>query len=88
MEVKDCKTKVSMMEKQLNSLQAECVALKEKSREQDRYRRRWNLRIKGMPEKVSEDTRGEVICLLSKIAPHWEQKMEDIVDSASDQTKN
>ena len=51
MEVKDCKTKVSAMEKELNSLQAECEALKVKSREQDRYKRRWNLRIKGMREK-------------------------------------
>lgn len=80
-EMKDCKARVSVMEKELESLRAESVALKEKSREQDRYKRRWNLRIKGMQEKMNEDTRNEVIRLLSKIAPHWEQKMDDIVDT-------
>ncbi len=71
-ELKDCKIKVSVMEKELQRLRADNDALKEKSREHDRYKWRWNLRIKGMPEKMNEETRAEVIHLLSKIAPEWE----------------
>lgn len=44
--------------------------LKEKSQELDRYKRRWNLRIRGLKEKMNEDIRKEVIQLLSKIDPH------------------
>lgn len=81
MEVKDCKVKVSTMEKEVERLRKDYGALQEKSKELDRYKRRWNLRMKGLPEKMNENTRDEVIRLLSKVAPHWEQKMDDIVDT-------
>ena len=31
--------------------------------------------------KINEDTRGDVIQLLGKIAPHWVLQMDDIVDT-------
>lgn len=32
-------------------------------------------------ESKNQETRGDVIQLLSKIAPHWEKNMDDIVDT-------
>lgn len=44
--------------------------------ELDRYKRQWNLHIKGLPEKQNENIREVLISLLSKIAPGvtWEMK--------------
>ncbi|XP_044022606.1 uncharacterized protein LOC122861790 [Siniperca chuatsi] len=80
-EIRDCKGRVSVMEKNLERLCVENVELQEKCREHDRYKRRWNLRIKGMKETMKEDTRAKVINLLKKIAPQWAQNMEEIVDT-------
>ncbi len=64
------------MEKEVEHLRAANAEIKEKASEQDRYKRKWNLRIRWMKEKMNEDTRNDVIHLLVKIAPHWEKNME------------
>lgn len=80
-EVKDCKSKVSKLEEKVTKLEKENTALRERAGDQERYSRRWNLRIKGMKEKLNENTREEVILLLKKLAPRWAQKMDEIVDT-------
>lgn len=80
-ELKECKGKVSTLEKKVVALQKENADLKERTGEYERYSRRWNLRIKGIKETMNENTREEVITLLKKVAPHWAQKMEEIVDT-------
>lgn len=67
----------------MEHLRAVNAEIKEKASEQDRYKRRWNLRIRGMKEKMNEDTRKDDIQLLSKIAPQWEKNVEDIVDTVN-----
>lgn len=47
---------------------------------QERYKRRWCLRIKGKKERVNENVRAEVVEILCKIAPDLAAKMEDAVD--------
>ena len=42
-ETKGCKDKVSLLEKEVECLRTDYNALQEKSKEQDRYKRRWNL---------------------------------------------
>jgi len=81
--VKECKEKISTLENQVSVLRKEVDEITERSKEQDRYRRRWNLRIKGIKEKVTvdENIRQEVIRLLGEIAPEWSQKMEEYVDT-------
>ncbi|KAK6492305.1 hypothetical protein HHUSO_G4617, partial [Huso huso] len=79
-EVKECKQKVSTLEKQVSTLRTEVDELKERSREQDRYKRRWNLRVNGMREKMNENIREDVIQLLGRVAPEWSQKMDEYVD--------
>ena len=80
-EVKECKEKVAVLETKVSVLRKEVDELTERSREQDRYKRRWNLRIKGMREKMEENTRQDVIRLLGDIAPEWSQNMDDYVDT-------
>lgn len=48
--------------------------------EDERYKRRWCLRIKGFKEKSSERIREDVIQLLCKITPEFSSTMEEAVD--------
>lgn len=63
----------------MTTLQKEYSILKEKASDSERYSTQWNLRIKGMKEKMRENTKEEVINLLKQIAPDWASKLDDIV---------
>ncbi len=75
------KQKAAELELELSDLKKENKELSSRVGELDRYKRRWNLRIKGLPEKQNENTREEVITLLSKIAPGVPWEMEEAVDT-------
>ncbi|RXN26212.1 zinc finger 2-like protein [Labeo rohita] len=79
-EVKECKKRVKDLEIQNDNLRKENCDLKERIREQERYRMRWCLRIKGIEERKDEDIRSRVIQTLGKIPPDLESKMEEAVD--------
>lgn len=66
-EVNECKKRVKDFEVQNESLRKENGDLKEKIREQERYRIRWCLRIKGIEERKEEDVRSKVIQILIKL---------------------
>ncbi|KAG1956933.1 hypothetical protein F2P79_008389, partial [Pimephales promelas] len=80
-EIKEYKQKYAVLEKKTAVLEKSNEDLRLKTSELERYKRRWNLRIKGMKEHVDEDARKEVTDLLGTIAPHLAQKLEDVVDS-------
>ncbi|XP_046907205.1 uncharacterized protein si:ch211-196c10.15 [Hypomesus transpacificus] len=80
-EIKDCKAKINLFDKQLNSVTTSHADLINRTSELERYKRRWNLRIIGMKEVDGEDIRREVISLLAEIAPHLHHKLEEIVDT-------
>ncbi|GAA6073639.1 uncharacterized protein LOC107686071 [Tachysurus ichikawai] len=75
-EVNECKKRVKDLETQNEHLRKDNCDLKERVREQERYRMRWCLRIIGIEEKKDEDH----IQLLSKIAPEMNAKMDEAVD--------
>ncbi|ROL41603.1 hypothetical protein DPX16_22946 [Anabarilius grahami] len=79
-EVNECKKRVKDLETQNEHLRKDNCDLKERVREQERYRMRWCLRIKGIEEEKDEDIRSHVIQLLSKIAPEMNAKMDEAVD--------
>lgn len=81
-EVKDCKDKVIILEKQVSAIAAENEDLRQRVLESERYKRRWNLRIHGLKENEGENARERVINILSQITPQWSEKMGDVVDSA------
>lgn len=55
--------------------------LMERVLELERYKRRWNLRIRGLKEKDGEDIRVTVADLLVKISPSWSSSINQIMDS-------
>ncbi|KAK7895273.1 hypothetical protein WMY93_020598 [Mugilogobius chulae] len=80
-EVKDCKAKVNEMESQFSLIQKENAELKERVKEQDRYKMRWCLKFKGLPEKKDENIRMDTIQLFKQIIPDMDlQRLEDAVD--------
>lgn len=79
-EVKECKAKVRTMEKQNEQISKENTELKLRLREQERYRMRWCLRIKGMEEKMDEDIRTTFVQILGQIVPDMSAKLEDAID--------
>lgn len=79
-EVNECKKRVKDLELQNDDLRKENRDLKVRVRENERYRMRWCLRIKGIEEKKDEDIRSVVIQTLGKIAPDLEPKLEEAVD--------
>lgn len=80
-EIKDCKTKINLFEKQLTSVVTSHADLISRMSELEHYKRRWNLRVIGMKETAGDDIRREVVSLLAEIAPHLQHKLEDIVDT-------
>ena len=79
-ELKECKTKIKHLEKQLESLTKDNDDIKSRLLNQERHKRRWCLRIKGKKEKINENIRAEVVELLGRIAPDLKVKMDEAVD--------
>lgn len=46
-----------------------------------RYKRRWNLRLRGVPEEENEEVRMKVINICQNVAPGHEEKFLEVIDS-------
>ncbi|KAJ7983935.1 hypothetical protein DPEC_G00368940 [Dallia pectoralis] len=69
------------LESQSELLEKENRELKERVREQERYKMRWCLKLKGIKEKNEENIRTDIIHLFAKIAPDIDMRqLEDAVD--------
>lgn len=79
-DLKECKDKIKVMEKQIETLKEVNIDLKARMLEEERYKRRWCLRIKGLKENTTERIREDVIQLLSKITPEYAGSMTEAVD--------
>lgn len=79
-ELDECKKKINHLEKTVETLKKENEDMKSQVANNDRYKRRWSLRIKGKKENAGENLKAEVIQLLNKIAPDLAEKMDDAVD--------
>lgn len=77
-ETADCKKRINMLEKEKVHLVKENGELKSRVREQERYRMRWCLRMKGVKENKDEDLRRFVLQIFQKLAP--DLKLEEAVD--------
>lgn len=70
-EIKDCKTQLQTTEQEVSVIKKDNAMLMERVLELERYKRRWNLRIRGIKECEGENTREMVANLLIKISPAW-----------------
>ncbi|GAA6086392.1 uncharacterized protein LOC113068594 [Tachysurus ichikawai] len=73
-EVKIHAVKIVQLEKEIKELRVENVSLKESFDEMQRYSRRWNLKLQGIPERDGEDVRGVTIDVLKKMVPSIQNK--------------
>ncbi|XP_060762132.1 uncharacterized protein LOC132871716 [Neoarius graeffei] len=79
--IKEGQEKTKVLENAVRELQKENLELKEKTEELERYQRRWNLRLNGLPETEGENTRQEVAELIARMIPEWSHKMDIILDT-------
>ena len=79
--VRENKEEISKMKEEVVSLKKENVSLKQMCLEQARYKRRWDLRLMGLPEKEKENTRETVIGILTRVIPLSVEKLRDSVDT-------
>lgn len=69
-EIKDCKTQLQTTEREVSVIKKDNAMLMERVLELERYKRRWDLRIRGIKECEVENTREIVANLLIKISPY------------------
>lgn len=75
------KNEIIQLNAQVDRLTKENKELKERCREIERYGRRWNLKLIGLPEKENEDIREMVIGILTRVIPISVEKLRDKVDT-------
>lgn len=71
---------VDKLKKQVVTLQKENADLHESCLEHARYKRRWSLRLNGIPEREGENTQEEVIKILTKVVPLPTEHLQNMVD--------
>lgn len=79
-EVKRHDIKIVQLEKENMELRAENISLKENMDEMQRYSRRRNLNLQGVPERDGEDARSVTINILRKMIPSIQNKLDVVVD--------
>lgn len=75
------KKDISELQSQVVHLKKENAILKSACEEHARYKRRWNLRLIGLPEKDDENVRETVIGILTRIVPMSVERLRDTVDT-------
>lgn len=79
-EMKECRKEVQVLKEQCDQLHKDNSELKDRVREQEKYRMKWCLWVKGLEEKKDENIQVLVTEILRKVAPDLESKVEDAVD--------
>ncbi|KAL0148404.1 hypothetical protein M9458_056304 [Cirrhinus mrigala] len=75
------KKDTSELQSQVAHLKKENAILNSVCEERARYKRRWNLRLTGLPEKDDENVRETVIGILIRIFPVSVERLRDTVDT-------
>lgn len=79
-QVEDVKTDVESLKSKVCVLEKHNEDLRDKCSELDAYKRRWNLRVAGMPEKKGENVRKDIIDLLRQVSPEIAGQLAFSVD--------
>lgn len=80
-EIEECKSENVAVKNKMANLEKENAALRDKVLELARYKRRWNLKLRGLKENGDEDTRERVLRIITQIVPHWSEKISFVIDS-------
>lgn len=68
-QVKCLNEKSDEMQKKIGKLEKENVELRDRCNDLDAYKRRWNLRVAGIPENSGENVKRIIIDLFSQVSP-------------------
>ncbi|KAK7135913.1 hypothetical protein R3I94_014549 [Phoxinus phoxinus] len=81
-EMKDIKCKAERTEKRVDDdAENRINDLENKVTELARYKRRWNLRLYGLPESQGENVRQRVLDVCTSVLPAYADKVSDLTDS-------
>ncbi|XP_016326785.1 uncharacterized protein LOC107676675 [Sinocyclocheilus anshuiensis] len=81
-DVNEVKTKVSQVESSLLKESNRIGVLESRITELERYSRRWNLKLHGVPENMDEkNVRKEVIRICQKLLPEHSDRLPDVIDT-------
>ncbi|KAL0161056.1 hypothetical protein M9458_044781, partial [Cirrhinus mrigala] len=75
-EVKDLKDEMKVVKEITTSHEQKVAELERKVNEAERYWRRWNLRLHGVPEKTDEDLKHLVIEICGSVAPELKDRYQ------------
>lgn len=79
--VKENKEDIGELKKEMTDLRKENIAMRQQCLEHARYKRRWDLRLIGLPEKENENARESVIGTLTRVIPWSVEKLRQSVDT-------
>lgn len=79
--VKNNKEDIGELKKDAADLRKEKISMKQQCLEQARNKRRWDLRLIGLPEKENEDTRETVMGNRTQVTPCSVEKLQQSVDT-------
>ncbi|KAA0703718.1 hypothetical protein E1301_Tti000635 [Triplophysa tibetana] len=80
-ELNDIKGKVGHIEDRLNTEEKKMELCEMRIADMERYSRRWNLRLHGVPEKENENARTESIRICTAVFPEESESLPDKIDS-------
>lgn len=70
------------LKQKVKSLTTENTVLRDRVNDIDAYKRRWNLKIAGVPERENENVKMVVMELLSRVSPGIKDSLQNSVDVA------
>lgn len=79
-EMKDIKCKAERTDKRVDAAENRINDLESKVMELARYKRRWNLRLYGLPELQGENIRQRVLDVCTSVIPAYADKVSDLTD--------
>lgn len=81
-QVEDVTKKTDNLQTRVETLEKENTVLREKCNDLDAYKRRWNLRVAGIPERPGENVKKIITDLFSQISPDIGDQLPLAVDIA------
>ncbi|GAA6075855.1 uncharacterized protein LOC107689943 [Tachysurus ichikawai] len=81
-EIKALKEKMGGMERSIEKSEQSTLTCLNRVSDLERYGRRWNLKLYGIPEAAGENVLNEVICICQEVLPQEREKLRDVIDVA------
>ncbi len=79
-EIEDVNKKVASLENVVSSLSKENESLRQSCLELDEYKRRWNLRVAGVPESNNENVKNVILEIFGNVSPESAAALANSVD--------